>query len=138
MKPKQSEGPWIKLRLDMLESLAWRALTPPAKKVVERLMIELMKHAGKENGRLICTYQDFVAFGIRGRSIAYAIRQAVELGFVEITARGWRAAVHGRPAKYRLTFLSAYGKVPTDEWTRWAPGQQAAPPKVVKLDRYMA
>jgi hypothetical protein len=116
MKSKRSEGPWIKLRLEMLESPAWGALTRPAKKVIERLMIEHMKHGGKNNGRLICTYLDFIAFQIRDRSIADGLGQAVELGFVEVTARGGRFAGRGQPAQYRLTFMPTDGAEPTDEW----------------------
>jgi hypothetical protein len=115
-RTKIREGPWIKRRLDMMQSPAWRALSANAKCVIERLEIEHMLHAGKDNGRLVCTYQNFADRGIRHRSIATAIRNAVELGFMEIRQRGWRSAGHGRPALYRLTFLATDNAGPTDEW----------------------
>ena len=113
---KENGGGYIKLRGEMLRSPAWAALSHAAKQIIERLIVEHIRHAGQLNGRLICTYTDFANFGIRYPSIAPAIRQCVQLGFVEITQRGWRAAVHGRPAQYRLTFLPTKTAPATDEW----------------------
>jgi hypothetical protein len=115
-KPKTSEPSYIKLRREMLEAPGWRALTPAAKCVIERLIIEHMRHAGKDNGRLICTFDDFEEYGIRRKSIAPAIRLAVELGFIHVTQAGWRSAGYRRPAHYRLTFLPTDNAGPTDEW----------------------
>ena len=115
---------YIKRRLCLIESAAMAQLTLAAHRVLLRLEIELLKHAGKNNGALIVTYNDFVAFGIRRMSIAPAIRLLVEVGLIEVTDRGWRTAEHGRPAKYRLTYLPAYGKPPTDEWASWIQGNK--------------
>jgi hypothetical protein len=124
-KPKQAkpkEPPYVKLRMEMLCSPAWAALTPAAKCVIERLIIEHIRHAGKDNGKLICTHKDFAEYGIRYPSIAPAIRLAVKLGFVEITQSGWRSAGRRRAAQYRLTFLPTAGTPPTDEWKQYQPG----------------
>jgi hypothetical protein len=123
MKHKKPKEPaYVKHRLEMLCSPAWRALSPAAKCVLERLEIEHMRHAGKNNGQLICTYQDFVDHGIRRMSIAPAIRQLTELGFVVITQRGWRSSGHHRPAHYRLTYVENNGgPPPTDEWSKVPP-----------------
>jgi hypothetical protein len=107
---------YIRRRLCLIESAAMAELTLAAHRVLLRLELELLYNAGKNNGALIVTYNNFVAFGIRRPSIAPAIRLLVKVGLVQITDRGWRAAEHGRPAKYRLTYLPAYGKPPTDEW----------------------
>jgi hypothetical protein len=117
--PKQkgpTESPYIKLRAEMLSSQAWRDLTPAAKKVIERLIIEHIQHAGKDNGRLICTYPDFERHGIRPGSIAPAIRLCVKLGFVVVTQQGRRTPDHNWPSHYRLTFLPTADANPTDEW----------------------
>jgi hypothetical protein len=119
------EGPWTKRRLDMMRSPAWRALSANAKCVIERLEIEHMLHAGKDNGRLVCTHRDLAEHGIRYPSIAAAIRNAVELGFVEITQRGYRSAGHGRPAHYRLTYLPSDAADPTNEWANIEPPHAA-------------
>jgi hypothetical protein len=121
-KPNRPKEPaFVKLRMEMVNSPAWRALSAAATRILERLMIEHMRHGGKNNGELICTHKDFGAYGIRYPSIAPAIRKCVAHGFVVITDRGWRAAVHGRPAQYRLTFLPTRGAPATDEWKRFTP-----------------
>jgi hypothetical protein len=116
---------YVKRRLCLIESAAMVQLTLAAHRVLLRLEIELLRHAGKNNGAVIVTYNDFVAFGIHRDAIAPAIRLLVNVGLVAITDRGWRAAEHGRPAKYRLTYLPAYGKPPTDEWKAYVPNQKA-------------
>ena len=114
---------FVKRRLCLIESAAMAELTLAAHRVLLRLEIELLRHGGKNNGKLIVTYNDFVAFGMDRSTIAPAIRLLVHVGLVQITDRGWRAADHGRPANYRLTYLPAYGKPPTDEWEAYFPNR---------------
>jgi hypothetical protein len=94
--------------------------------VLLRLEIEHMRQGGQDNGKLICTFDNFEQFGVRRMSIAPAIRLLVKVGLVQITDRGWRAAEHGRPAKYRLTYLPAYSEPPTDEWEAYIPNRPRA------------
>ena len=127
MKNKQTKGvwwikgAWVPRPLEMLRSPAWRALSGPAKSVIERLEIEHMAHGGKNNGQLICTYQDFADHGIRYKSIAPAIRQTVDHGIVKVPRPGWRSANHGTPAHYCLTYLPVGDAPPTDEWKQISP-----------------
>jgi hypothetical protein len=114
---------YIKRRLCLIESAAMAQLTLAAHRVLLRLEIELLQHGGKNNGALIVTYSDLEQFGLRRKSVALAIRLLVKVGLVVITDRGWRAAEHGRPAKYRLTYLPAYGKPPTDDWKAYVPNR---------------
>jgi hypothetical protein len=108
--------------IEMIESPANRVLSLSAKLVLERLEIELYQHGGKseENGKLPCTYQHFVEFGIHRHAIAPAIRELVALGFVEITRQGCAGnAGFGQPALYRLTYRhSGSMREPTNEWRR--------------------
>jgi hypothetical protein len=115
---------YVKRRLSLNESAAMAQLTLAAHRALLRLEIELLKHGGRNNGALIVTYNDFVAFGMHRSTIAPAIRQLVKVGLVAITDRGWRAAQYGRPARYRITYLPAYGKPPTDEWLNYVPTQK--------------
>jgi len=116
-KPGTIEGQFIAHRVEMLESDAWAALTFTARRVLDRLEIEHAHHGGKENGKLVCTYNDFAHFGIRRPSIANAIRQLVSLGFVEITHKGRGGNAEYRdPSRYRLTYLAAGRAGPTDDW----------------------
>jgi len=79
-----------------------------------------MDHGGADNGRLPCTYSDFVTRGpLRRASISFAVRQCVELGFVEVTYKGGRAISEVRkPSLYRLTYVIGRGRSspPTHDW----------------------
>ena len=116
-------GQWSWHTIEMLESPAWRALSLAARRVLDRLEIELAHHGGKDNGRLPCTYGNFEGYGIRRKSIAGAIRELVTLGFVEVTEKG-RAAPEdfGTPNKFRLTYRPTHATntaiAPTDDWKR--------------------
>jgi hypothetical protein len=115
-------------RIDMLSSPAWRTLSLSAHRVIDRISIELMHHGGADNGRLPVTYDDFERYGIHRHSIASAIREAVALGFVEITVKGragnaeWR-----RPHQFRLTFARSDNERGdgTHEWMKIS--EEAAP-----------
>jgi hypothetical protein len=104
----------------MRESTAWRFLPDNARRVLDRLELEHVQHGGSENGHLIATYADFKAVGLNRRSsISLAIRQCVNLGFVEVTQQGGRSISNLRwPSRYRLTYIVGRGKspIPTDEW----------------------
>lgn len=114
----QIGGQFAPHTIEMLRSPAWRALSLSARRVLDRLEIELADHGGTDNGRLPCTYDDFVQYGIHRHAIGPAIREAIALGFVEITEAGragnadWR-----KPNHFRLTYRNTkYG--PTDEWKK--------------------
>ena len=91
-----------------------------AKRILERLEIELFHHGGKpeENGKLPCTYEHFEEYGVHADAIAPAIREAVALGFVEITRPGCAGnAGYRQPTLYRLTYRhSGSHRETTDEW----------------------
>lgn len=108
--------------IEMLESPANRALSLSAKRILERLEIELYRHGGKpeENGNLPCTYEHFIEFGLHRHAIAPALRELTALGFVEITHQGCAGnAGYRQPTLYRLTYRH-FGshQETTDEWRR--------------------
>jgi hypothetical protein len=108
------------LSREMLISEPWRTLChfPNAMKVVMRLIEEHMAQGGLANGELICTYDDFVAFGIPRRSVADAISRAERLGFIDVV-RGRRAkgGYDRLPSRYRLTFEpTADGEPRSHRW----------------------
>jgi hypothetical protein len=87
--------------------------------VLARIEVELANHGGTDNGRLPVTYGDFVTYGIERHSVAPAIRELVELGFVEITEHGRGGNAEFRsPNKFRLTYRPAKG-VPSDGSHEW-------------------
>ena len=98
-------GAFIPHTLEMRRSPAWRALPDIARRVLDRLELEHMEHGGTENGRLICTYDQFAKSGIRRASLPLALRQAIALGFLRVTTPGGRAIADVRqPTRYRLTY----------------------------------
>jgi hypothetical protein len=111
-------GQFAPRTIEMLRSPAWRVLSLSARRVLDRLEIELADHGGTDNGKLPVTYQDFVQYGIERHAIAPALREVVVLGFIEITERGRAGnAEFRRPSLYRLTYRHTRS-APTDEWRR--------------------
>lgn len=121
-KRNQIGAQFVAFSIDMLTSHAWRALPDCARRVVERIAIEHMRQGAAENGRLACTYTDFAEVGLnRNPTIAFGIRAACALGFLQVTEQGGQA-IGGdrRPSRYRITFLVGRGKnaEPTHEWKK--------------------
>jgi hypothetical protein len=119
MKTRRKKGlgeTFIAHRRSLLESCSWRALTLECRQLLTRIEIEHLRHGGKENGKLVVPYTDFLDYGVGHRSyIARAIRDAEALGLLRIV-RG--RAGNGRPVpnQYRLTYLPAADQDATDEW----------------------
>lgn len=112
------EPPFVWLTVELLESAAWAAMGLAARRIVERVAIEHMHHGGTRNGLLIVTYDDFEIFGVRRKSIAKAIKEGVELGFLDVTYRGGRSyGITKRASKYGLTWLPRCDMTPpTNRW----------------------
>jgi hypothetical protein len=118
---KPIDTPFVPHRIEMLESPAYRALSRAGHRVLARLEIEHLKHAGYENGRLPVTFGDFEKYGMDPHSIAPAQREVQALGFAEITERGRPSkSDFGRhPHHWRLTYLHGpYDQEPSHEWKR--------------------
>ena len=101
-KNNQISGQFVAHSRELRESAAWRALPDNARRILDRLEVEHMRHGGAENGALPCTYSDFVAAGVRRASVSLAIRQCAALGFLEVTHRGGRSnAEYRNPSRSR-------------------------------------
>lgn len=124
-RPKRKnsiDGQFAPRLIEMLRSSAFKVLSLSARRLLDRLEIELANHGGTNNGRLIVTYNDFEAYGIDRQAIGPAMREAITLGFVEVTERGRPSeSDFGRhPNKFRLTYRDgsvqdSWSK-PTNEW----------------------
>jgi len=117
------EGPYVVHRGKMLESDAYRSLGKTELKILARLEIELTRHRGTNNGRIICTYDDFAEYGIRRRSISRGLRNLCRVGLLVVTQRGRRDALRN-PHHYRLPYLLSHDEAgniipPTDEWKKY-------------------
>jgi hypothetical protein len=108
--------------IEMLESPAWRALSLSARRIVDRIEIELAHHGGNDNGKLPVTYEDFVEYGISLRLVAPAMREAEALGFIRITEHGRGGnADHRQPNLFFLTSVNgrdSRAQPPTHDWRK--------------------
>jgi hypothetical protein len=112
--------------IEMLESPAYRVLSLSARRVLDRLEIEHGHHGGTENGKLPVTYNDFEKYGIHRHAIGPAIREAVALGFLEVTEIGRAGNAEFRaPSKYRMTYRHTDDAAATDDWRRIETMEQA-------------
>jgi hypothetical protein len=111
------DGQFAARLIRMLEAPAYRVLSLSARRVIDRIEIELAKHGGADNGKLPVTFDDFARYGIERHAIAPAMREAVALGFIEITEHGragnadWR-----KPNVFRLTCRHTDYAGPTNDW----------------------
>jgi hypothetical protein len=119
-------GQFVPHRLALIESPSWCVLSLSARRVLDRIEIEMCHHGGvHENGRLVVTHADFIKHGVQKDAVAPAIREVEALGLAEITEQGRGGnAVWRRPNKFRLTYIQtksanadAYHH-PTVEWRR--------------------
>ena len=85
-------------RIAMLKSPAMRVLGLAARRILDRIEIELDAHKGQDNGRLPVTYANFEDFGIHADSIAPALRELQALGFVSINRAAAATLPAARPA----------------------------------------
>jgi hypothetical protein len=101
------EEPFVRIKYSMKESPAWKVLTLSARRVLDRIEIELGRRKGKPeaNGEIVVPYAHFVEYGIGRNEIGPAIRELVALGFIRIT----RAGVAGNADQRQSTmFLVTY------------------------------
>jgi hypothetical protein len=127
--------------IEMLEAPAYRIMSLSAHRLLDRLEIEYGHHAGRDNGKLPVTYDDFVDYGIERHSIAPAMREVEALGFAQVTDRGRAGnAEYRTPNKFRLTYRPTDDRGATDEWRAIKTIEEAkaiaqAARKLVRRDR---
>ena len=116
-------GKFIAIEVEVMQSTPWRALTLTARRVLDRVCLELRDNGGYQDSPkhkgLCVTYQDFDDYGIDRHAIGPALREVVELGFLEIVQLGragnaeWR-----RPSRFHLTFINSQDIEPLHSWKR--------------------
>ena len=101
-------GQWAWRTIEMMESPAFRALSHSARRILDRLEIEIAHHGGKDNGRLPFTFDHFAEYGVDRHSIAPALREVEALKFIEVTERGRAGNAEYRN---RIYFASHTGRL---------------------------
>ena len=123
-KSQRIQGQFAPRLIDMLESPANRVLSLAARRLLDRIDIELAHHGGLENGRLPVTYAQFTEYGIDRLGISPAIRETEALGFVTVKRGRGGNAEYRAPNLFGLTYRPVqavrYGDStpPTDDWRR--------------------
>ncbi len=118
-KPNAIQGPFIGRPVEMLQSFAWKALPDHGRRVLEVIELEHAAHGAAENGRLEVPYDDFAANRVRRQTIALAIRECRELGFLDVVRQGRIArGLFKQASVYRLTYINgrSTSAQPTHEW----------------------
>jgi len=101
--------PWIWVTASLLASCAWRGMTVNARRVLERILLEHMAHAGKENGHLQVTHLQFKEAGVSRDYVGDAIDELAHLRLIKITTRGRGGAGTGHSSRFLLTWFPEKG-----------------------------
>jgi hypothetical protein len=106
------DQPWVWQSRSLRQSDAWRSAGINARRVIDFLLLEHMRHGGQANGRLKAPHRQLEVFGIGARYVTEAIRETEELGLVDSSHRRQRVA-----STYALTWLPLYDGTPaTNRW----------------------
>jgi hypothetical protein len=99
------------------ESAAWRAMSGDARMLVDLIELEHLRHGGQDNGRLPVTFADMRKRGFRHRrKCVHAIRELEILKLAEVVHGCGGRGGHRAPNLFRLTYLPANRRDPTNEW----------------------
>jgi hypothetical protein len=108
MRKRKIQGVFIGRPRILVDSPVMVVMTWAALRALNRIESEHLRRGGAENGKLVVTYEDFVAAGIHPDSIAPAIRELEALGVIAVTRRGYRNGGTRLPNLYRLTYVNAW------------------------------
>ncbi|WP_318763373.1 hypothetical protein [Aminobacter niigataensis] len=112
----RDQGAWMPISCELLESMAFRTLSPNASKVFYRIIIEHLRHGRTENGRLIVTHAQFTDYGVTSELIADAIDELAFKGLIKVS-RGRAGNGTAHPNSYRLTLTGTHdGAAATNDW----------------------
>jgi hypothetical protein len=92
--------------LVLLNSQVWRSLGIYERRFLDALEVEHCRHAGKENGNLVLTYEQGAERGIEREYFLRTADRLVDLKLIEVTHKGqYCQAARKDPNTYRLTYL---------------------------------
>ena len=131
---RSRSDPFLKLTWFMLESPAWRSLTPAERAVY----IELAKlYNGRNNGWLALSVRDAAErCRINKDTAAKALAALQTAGFIECVTPGGFTRKVRHATEWRLTIhpCDVTGELPTKDFTRWMPEiQNTVPPQTCKV-----
>jgi hypothetical protein len=124
-----ADEPWIWLTRELLSSDAWQTLSINERRVIDRLLIEHLNHAGTMNGRLRVSHRQFIQWGVTKNAVAPAIHCLSTRGLARFAAAETDGSIRGFYT-YRLTFLPADYKEPTNEWRTFRVARECTHSKI--------
>jgi hypothetical protein len=109
------------MTVDMIEAPTLSALSISARRILDALMAEHCRHAGKLNGKLILPYRQWERFGVTKADIGKGLAELIVTGFVERKRQGLRLAGTPVPSEFALTWLPTVGErgLSHDATDRW-------------------
>jgi hypothetical protein len=114
--------------VELLGSFALRTLSRTEHLALIRIELELRQHAGRCNGNLIITKQQFTEFGVHRHLVAPALRALEALGIVMIKHGRGGNAEHRQPNRFMLNFLCGAidaHELITNSWKRFKTPEEA-------------
>ena len=109
-------------------SPAYRAQSISCRKLIDSLIAENLRHAGTENGNLICPYNQLEEEGMSRNQINKAITEAEALGLILVERGQYRSRSRKHATRFTLTlFASRDMEQPdknlyihaADNWKHW-------------------
>jgi hypothetical protein len=64
MTKRKISGQYVPHLRELIEAPAWRVLSLSARRLLDRIEIEHVRHGGQEKGQLAVTFDDFAKYGI--------------------------------------------------------------------------
>jgi hypothetical protein len=113
---KSKGEPFVMLPRDLLSSDAWRSLSINARRLIDLLMLEHLRHGGRRNGLLMAPRDQLESFGIGRHFISGAIEEVERVGLVDC-----KRGIGRRPSIYSLTWLPlSDDSPPSNHWRSYA------------------
>jgi hypothetical protein len=120
------EVAYAALPIEMLASAAFRELSLGARKILDRLEIELASEGDMNaNGQLVVTFANLCFHGLDRHSIGPAMRELEALGFIRIKQGRAGNPAFRQPNRFRLTYRFGDGQPASNEWKQIEDEEQA-------------
>ena len=101
---KRASKRFTHISLDVMRSAAWQGMGINERRIMDRVLVELIKRWPYGNGNLAVSHRQMIAVGVDGKFVRASIGKLVAAGFLEVK-RGAARGSQEAPNIYRITFL---------------------------------
>ena len=126
MTDKRKFGSFLMLDRELIVSPAWRSMSINCKRLLDFLCEEHLSKGGRENGKLMATYDQLVISGIPRRLVHRTITEAEQLGLIDVE-RGGRKGCVNHVSTFMVNFLPTFSgkhwKSPKGGWQKLSMGE---------------